>query len=126
MLAGCATDDAETAESQPVVTADDQQPLDSGNIRPDGRPDWFFPEPRVEDRRLLLCVEAFGEDVVAARQAATDRARDQLRLIADRRELALAGDTIDISRVWAWPLPGGGIPGKRYAGYAMASARFTQ
>ncbi len=86
--------------------------------RPDGRPIWWLAEPRSEDGRVVLTVEAMGRDLSDARAKAISAAREAVRRHAGP---APGGERLEALVVRKLE---GDAPGRsRYVGYARVSAR---
>lgn len=111
----------------PAVAAEAARPARNAaprapsGAREDGRPNWWFAEPRIEGGMVQLCAEALGVDMAAARDEALSAARTRLRRELDLNEGApIPGESIE--RAWVWPLPNSRVGPSRYAGYVWISA----
>ena len=105
----------------PALPAPPPAPPTELAIREDGRPSWWFSEPRESDGRVALCAEALGPDMRRTRAAAIDAG-----LAGLRAHLALTGGQalhgMRIDHAWVWPLPNAASGPNRYAGYVLISA----
>lgn len=118
--------DRAPAEARPVAHSASPEPAaeaDSGDlsIRDDGRPSWWFSQPRSEGVDLSLCAEALGADMRTARAAAITAAARRVRSTLD-----LPAESPDppmtINQAWVWPLPNATSGANRYAGYVLVTA----
>lgn len=109
------------AEPRPVAHNDAADESGDLSIREDGRPSWWFSQPRPEGAELTLCAEALGADMRTARAAAITAAARRVRSALD-----LPAESPDppmtITQAWVWPLPNATSGANRYAGYVLVTA----
>ena len=126
-LAGCegTVDVPEALESerqvgeQAAIEVSQAEEIELGErIALDGRPEWWYPEPRFDERGLSVCVETISLSLREAREAAIELGRDRAAMWIKSRGKAPLEETYDVERVWAWPLPERPGREERYAGYA--------
>ena len=91
--------------------------------RKDGRPLWWFDEPRRDHGTLSLCVEAIGQSIRDARRNAIERARREIDRRSDRPMDEL---DIEYERIWIWPTHETGRTRDRYAAFVMLSVRTVE
>lgn len=92
------------------------------SVRDDGRPSWWFSETRRSGEAVVLCAEALGPDMNAARTGAILVSRGRLRRALDLGEGEALPD-VTVLQTWVWPLPNAAAgAANRYAGYVMVEA----
>ncbi len=134
LLVGCsATEEADSREAQAEAAegtlAESPRAGEvelEERIAPDGRPEWWFPEPRFDDAGLTVCVETIALSLRGARESATELGLERAALWIESRGRTPIPDTYSVERVWAWPLPE--LPGReeRYAGYALVRMEMVE
>ena len=110
------------AESPPASIPSRPVDPDDLSVRDDGRPSWWFSGRRSEGDATILCAEALGPDMNAARSGAILAARTRLRHSLALDDAAPLPE-VTVLRTWVWPLPNAATgAANRYAGYVMVEA----